>query len=225
MKASRLFIPIVFSGLGATGSAQATLIDLGNGIVRETSANLEWMKDANYANTAGYVTPAGRHVAASDGAMTWFEAQDWIDSLNTARHLGHDDWRLPYTAWPDPTCATAVLGGWNNCTGSELGYLFYIVGGLSAGQSMLDSATLSGTFINLENTAYWSGTENSDNTSQAWLFFVALGKQNVGGKSTNSLPAWAVREGDASPMPEPATLALLGIGLAGLASGRRRGGR
>ncbi|MCP4373172.1 MAG: PEP-CTERM sorting domain-containing protein, partial [Deltaproteobacteria bacterium] len=62
-----------------------------------------------------------------------------------------------------------------------------------------------------------SGTEFATNTNHAWGFYFGYGFQFSGAKPFN-LYGLAVRSGDvAAAVPEPATFALLGIGLAGMA--------
>ncbi|MCP3908798.1 MAG: PEP-CTERM sorting domain-containing protein [Oceanicoccus sp.] len=61
------------------------------------------------------------------------------------------------------------------------------------------------------------------NSDLAWAFNKSYGLQN-GNNKQNHFRAWAVRSGDvgSDTVPEPGTLLLIGLGLAGLAGRRRR---
>lgn len=85
--------------------------------------------------------------------------------------------------------------------------------------------TSTGPFTNMQSSVYWSGTEYAPNTGDAWGFSTSGGVQDYGSKSSEFY-AWAVRSGDVGDggggtVPEPGTLLLMGVGLAGLL-GRRR---
>ena len=50
-----------------SGAAQAALIDRGGGMIYDTTRNITWLADMNYAKTSG-------HTVYWDGRMTWFAA-------------------------------------------------------------------------------------------------------------------------------------------------------
>ena len=202
----------LLAGIALSGAAQATLIDRGGGMIYDTDLNLTWLADANYAMTSGY---------DADGRMNWSAANAWAAGLS---YGGYSDWRLPTTLQPDASCS-GQSGGVSdgvNCSGSEMGHLFYTEGGVSAGSSILTSTILGNYFTNMQSYAYWSGTEYALEPNVAWFFDTLIGYQYAFNEVIE-LDAWAVRPGDVAAVPEPATLLLLSLGLAGLGVMRRRG--
>lgn len=171
-------------------------------MIYDSTLNITWLKDANYAQTSGY---------DADGHMEWGEAITWADQLEFG---GYNDWRL----WSvNESC-------WGYCNNSELGHLFYVDGGLKPGDSIATSATLTSLFDNLQ-WGYWSGTEAREfGSPYAWNFDGRTGYQSPNDKSSSDLYVWAVRDGDVAVVPLPAAGWLFGSALAGLAGGaiRRR---
>ena len=178
---------VLLAGIGLASTAEAALISrLGGLAVYDTDRNITWLQNAN-----------------ANGFMNWQTAKTWAEGLNIGGFTG---WRLP-TA--DPVCGNAY-----NCTGSELGHLFYTEGGLTQGQAITSSAVLSGLFSNMQNAVYWSGTEYAPNPLSAWSFNTFGGFQSSLLKSFER-NAWAVRSGDVAgggSVPEPGIIGLLGIG-------------
>jgi hypothetical protein len=212
-----LFIVGTFT-LGIATSANAALLSRLNGqAVYDTDLNITWLADADLAasNTFGVSGIVG------NAPMYGSTAQQWIAAMNAANYLGFSDWRLPTTSQPDPTCSLQVYNGGGfdgygyNCTGSEMGHLFYKELGGTAGQSILNSSNPNlSLFTNIQtDTFYWSGTEPLP--SSAWAFNFVNGYQNQWVMVVTEF-AWAVRTGDVAAVPVPATFWLFGSGLIGL---------
>ena len=190
-------------------SANAALLPrLGGLAYYDTDADLTWLADANYAQTIGF---------SVDGLMTWDDANAWVGGLDVAGVTG---WRLPDTIQPDASCDAQGAGEsfGLNCTGSEMGNLFYNVLGNSAG--VLSNT---GPFNTVKSGVYWSATEYALNTSRVWAFSMGSGNQSNRNKTSGGY-AWAVQSGDvgAAVVPIPAAVWLFGSGLLGLVGFARR---
>lgn len=203
-----------------TGAAQAALIDRGGGMIYDTTRNLTWLADMNYARTSGHT---GTGVNA-DGRMTWDAANAWASNLV---YGGFNDWRLPTLDPADPSCAGR--SGVGNCTGGELSGLFVTDLGNKDGESVLhqvgDTAEQIANlalFSNVQSDFYWSGTEYAPHPIFALTFVASVGVQLLDGKP-RGLYAVAVRPGDvAASVPAPQTLALALLALGATVVARRR---
>ncbi len=233
---------ILFIGmLGFSGANHATISLIANGLVYDSAQNITWMQDANLVKTACDASTANVAGAEKDlwdafaaiqpnlnasstsgrtpveicnqsGKLNHYEAQLWLVVLNLQDYLGQDDWRLPNTQQPDPSCENQVnIGGGNplqgsgaHCDGSELGHLFHIavpdgLGNFYHGEDGVfcspNCFSQTGDFMNTESAKYWSGTIYANNANSAWRFDTQDGTQLTAQRLSQVRFIWPVRDG------------------------------
>jgi hypothetical protein len=230
----------LIASAAVTGTAQASLVDRGSGMLYDNVLNVTWLQDANYAKTSGY---------SATGAMDWTTATTWAANLVFG---GFSDWRLATntpvaggTAYNTAYSTTGSTDTSYNITSSksELAYMYNVNLGLKdivntsgvvqANYGIFGNGTLNGVnnisygqanvglVNNLQSYAYWSGSEYSPVSGSAWFFYPGDGFQSFNPKNSQYY-AWAVRPGDVSAVPLPAAFWLFGSGLIGLLGFKRR---
>ncbi|MGY6275223.1 Lcl domain-containing protein [Methylomonas sp. MgM2] len=232
---SRWILSALLTG-GISMSANAALLDRGNGMLYDTVLNVTWLQDANYAKTSGY---------DADGKLDWYGAVAWAEQLEFG---GYGDWRLPSIK---PVNGVAYNENFTDdgssdyafnvsSQQSELGYMYFVNLGLTAFQFPDGSDNPNfgiyrngdtggqndvGLVKNLQSLQYWSGDEVPARPDEAWFFDTALGsQQNYYKSGAFSIGyAWAVRDGDVAAVPLPGAVWLFSSVVMGfLYSGRSK---
>lgn len=201
---------------------------LGGQVVYDSDLNITWLANANLAATNTF----GVSGISSNGSMNWNTAQNWIGVMNSTSYLGYNDWRLPVTLQPDASCQNA--GFWANCTGSEMGHLFYQeLGGIFMQSITTTHNANFNLFQNIQDhNFYWSSTTidmtpagypaDLGHLYSAYFFEFYYGFQGAAATNGNNYLALAVRSGDVTAVPVPTAAWLLSSGLFGLIGVARR---
>ncbi|WP_292450681.1 PEP-CTERM sorting domain-containing protein [Methylibium sp.] len=216
------------AALCMTATAQAALFDRGGGMIYDSSQNITWLQDGNYAATSGYVAtewygdsyPYGDSNPLPPGYMSFWTQVQWADSLTVG---GYTDWRTPRALL---SVKDGSIEMFSTPGSTEMHNLFIQLGSPAVDQ------TTAGPFFNIQPTYVLSGVidgdyqssdkfEDGEFYSSVYANWGELGDQDF---QIAYVGAWAVRDGDVmAAIPEPSTYALMlaGLGLVGWAARKR----
>ncbi len=203
MNKKRIALALLAS-LGVSGAAEAALINNGNGLIYDTTLNATWLSNANYAGWLGFN-----------------DATAFASSLD---YHGITGWSLPAS---DASC----INTWN-CTGSQMGELFYNELGGVAGSSIYTTHNANyGLFQNIQSRGYASSTGVSGSPGNGYFFYFDSFGSYSGVQEINyryyygqTNPIMFIHSGNVSAVPEPGEWALMvaGLGLTGFMVGRKK---
>lgn len=196
-------LAIVFFVLAS--NAHAALYDRGNGMIYDSSLNVTWLQDANYAKTSGYDV---------DGLMTLFDANAWVRNLN---YSGYSGWRLPSVTTNEIEQLYYELGNKGVFTSPGLDPSEYGFHNKSFEDGHTHQAI---SFLNVSEANYWYG-EHTLGDPLGRGFDTRLGYLG-GAYPSDTYYAWAVHDGDVAAVPIPATAWLFGSGLLVFVGAARR---
>jgi len=154
--------------------------DHGDGTVSDNLTGLMWTKDCNTPMLGTYEPVKKKHWwsvvpktltpgSCEGGQMNWEKAFNYVNCLNAANYLGHNDWRLPNI--------------------NELESLL-IYGRLDK-DGLRDVEALP--LPTIPN--YWSSTTTEKDSSFAWILGNPFGAIKTKFKSLNEVCVWPVRGG------------------------------
>lgn len=218
-------LAVALAACAMAGSAHAALINRGGGMIYDSTLNVTWLADMNYAKTSGYAQAneggSGSNAVYASGKMGRNAANNWAANLV---YGGFDDWRLgTLTLKASPRgeiehLFIEDLGNQNNSKVSN-----------TDGDTDEQKANLA-LFSNVFDDYYWSSSFSNPpyGSPAAYSFSADGGVGSDGAIEWHPMYALAVRSGDVfvSPsdnsVPEPATLLLVAGGAVAISATRQR---
>jgi hypothetical protein len=123
-------------------------------VVYDSVNKITWLADANLAHSVSFGVDAN-----ADGAMTHDAAVQMVANMNGQHYLGHTGWQLPSTPADDPSCSirNKVPTYAFNCTGGDMGKLYYGFLHKTAGEAVVSPLEAeTSPFRNIQPYLYWS---------------------------------------------------------------------
>ena len=152
MKSHTVFKKVLLVGciLAAT-QAQASLVDLNNGLIYDTDSNLVWLQDAN-----------------TDGAKNWDQAIQWASDFIYDDGFGnqYEGWSLPSLSQLDHLLSTELGGSAGSLLTETAPFYNFVTGGRywtsteTVGDSQEHAWTISGKLA--------QGTQIKSEAAYAW---------------------------------------------------------
>lgn len=169
----------------------AALIPSADGLtIHDTTMHVTWLANADLAATQRF----GISGIASNGAMKYATALQYLAALNASNYLGHNNWQLPASLSIDTTCGATGPNGSSfgaDCMGSAMPSLYYKALGLQFPDTAVPiPGQTTGPFTNFQPYLYWSDTENPNSKTgfRVLSFNTGWEGSNVDNHSMYALP-------------------------------------
>jgi hypothetical protein len=198
----------------------------------DTTQNLTWLADANWAATSG-VSASGLLIGLSLYAGFPGAPKDAASFSLTASLYGFDDWTLPGLMIGNEIYETRCEPGRTSCDwiptsryetvpgSSQLQHMMEVTLGNRPAGGAPYALSNTGPFKNLQGGEHWSSrfkdTLYFGNGYSGWTYDTATGQHMQRSAFNQTGYAWLVRQGDVAAIPEPQTHTLWALGLMALA--------
>ena len=101
----------------------------------------------------------------------------WVQGMNAANYLGHNNWQLPTTPLVDPNCGKVGPGGSGNfgfgCTAAALASMYNALGLKAPNTAVPIPNNSAGPFHNVQPYLYWSQTTFSASQGNSAFSFAS----------------------------------------------------